>query len=181
MAADRIRVAASLRAMAPLVRTLRSGDDAALADIWEQAFIGDGHVRVSGRAVIRDVADTRRRGVVFVATEDEVLLGGVVLASQDTLVADRTRGELEVQRLGVARSGRGRGIAEKLMRAVMHEAHARGADALVLWTRPSMLAAQRLYERIGFERLAERDFPRDGRTMLVYRYLFPAAKHAAHG
>jgi len=107
------------------------------------------------------------------------VLAGVVLGTESTVVADRTQGEMEIETLGVARDARNRGIGELLVRELIHAAHDRAADALVVWTRPSMRTAQRLYDRIGFVRTPERDFPRDGQTMLTYR--FPMRRSARQG
>lgn len=46
---------------------------------------------------------------------------------------------------------RGRGIGERLMRALLDEARSRGADAVALTSHPSREAANRLYRRLGFE------------------------------
>jgi ribosomal protein S18 acetylase RimI-like enzyme len=55
---------------------------------------------------------------------------------------------------------RGRGVGELLNRAALDEARARGAKDVSLTSRPSREAANRLYQRIGFE----------PRTTNVYRY-----------
>ncbi len=46
---------------------------------------------------------------------------------------------------------RGRGIGEALSRAALTRAGERGADAVNLTSRPSRAAANRLYQRLGFE------------------------------
>jgi ribosomal protein S18 acetylase RimI-like enzyme len=78
-------------------------------------------------------------------------------------------GEGEVQRLAVAADARGRGIGVALVEECVARSRATGDVRLVLWTRRSMTSAQRLYERIGFERRPDRDTadPR-GFQRLVY-------------
>ncbi len=77
--------------------------------------------------------------------------------------------EGEVRLLAVAPRSRGQGTGEALVRACIAAARRDGKRALVLSTQPSMLAAQRLYERLGFQRVSERDWLRaSGRSMLVY-------------
>ena len=46
---------------------------------------------------------------------------------------------------------RGRGIGERLMHELMAQARAKGADAIALTSHPSRVAANRLYQRLGFE------------------------------
>ena len=60
----------------------------------------------------------------------------------------------------VDESARGQGVAEALNRAAIERARAAGAVSIDLTSRPSREAANRLYQRIGFE-------PRETN---VYRY-----------
>ncbi len=60
----------------------------------------------------------------------------------------------------VDETARGHGIGELLNRAALDEARRRGAKAVSLTSRPSREAANRLYQRIGFE----------SRPTNVYRY-----------
>ena len=58
----------------------------------------------------------------------------------------------------------------------------RGLDRVVLNTGPDMLAAQRLYDRLGFERLHEREFVferPDGTSFLMIAYGRDAEASAA--
>ena len=79
-------------------------------------------------------------------------------------------GEREFRLLAVDPQARGQGVGEALVRACVDVCLRDAAQALVLWTRPTMTAAQRLYERLGFVRVPDRDEedPR-GFTRMVYR------------
>lgn len=57
---------------------------------------------------------------------------------------------------------RGRGVGEKMNRHALELAQARGAKGVDLTSRPSREAANRLYQRIGFEQ----------RETNIYRYKF---------
>lgn len=63
------------------------------------------------------------------------------------------RGELELKRMSVSREHRGRGLARALCREVMGFARARGYGAVVLSTSMVQVAAQRLYEGLGFRKV----------------------------
>ncbi|MET0956845.1 MAG: GNAT family N-acetyltransferase [Cryobacterium sp.] len=65
-------------------------------------------------------------------------------------------GEIELRLIAVAPAARGRGIGEALVRAALHVAAEMGAGAVVLDTGSLNLPAQRLYERIGFQRQHDR-------------------------
>ncbi|MBK7084631.1 MAG: GNAT family N-acetyltransferase [Flavobacteriales bacterium] len=79
-------------------------------------------------------------------------------------------GEAEFRMLAVAPEARGKRIGEALVRACIERAMNGGARAVVLWSQPTMPAAHRLYERLGFVRAPERD-QEDvrGFTRLVFR------------
>jgi ribosomal protein S18 acetylase RimI-like enzyme len=80
--------------------------------------------------------------------------------------------EFELHLLCVRPDARRRGIGEALVRNALQRAQAEGARGVVLWTQPTMEAAQRLYRRCGFERDASADFSRAARQFLVHRYVF---------
>ncbi|NXK70442.1 CMLO5 acetyltransferase, partial [Sylvietta virens] len=60
---------------------------------------------------------------------------------------------LELKRMSVSREQRGRGLARALCREVLGFARARGCGAVVLSTSVVQVAAQRLYEGLGFRRV----------------------------
>lgn len=79
-------------------------------------------------------------------------------------------GEAEFRLLAVEPGARRGGMGQALVSACIERARGRGATALVLSTQPSMLAAHRLYERLGFQRAPERDWrTASGGERLVYR------------
>lgn len=66
-------------------------------------------------------------------------------------------GEFDFRLLAVHPQARGRGIGELLTRHIIDLARNRGATAVVMNSGPDMRAAHRLYDRLGFERLHERE------------------------
>jgi ribosomal protein S18 acetylase RimI-like enzyme len=63
----------------------------------------------------------------------------------------------------------GRGVGRLLVTECLERARAAGKRRMVLSTDPLMTAAHRLYERLGFTRLPERDWsPVPGVDLLVY-------------
>ena len=66
-------------------------------------------------------------------------------------------------------AAQGHGIGELLVRTCLERARTAGKRRMVLSTDRRMTAAQRLYERLGFVRLPERDWqPVPGIDLLVY-------------
>ena len=60
--------------------------------------------------------------------------------------------------LAVARAARRRGVAEALVARCVDRSRELGHDAVVICSMREMSTAHRLYERLGFRRLPERDW-----------------------
>ncbi len=86
-------------------------------------------------------------GRLFLATQDGKPLGCVALRKLDAI-------RCEMKRLFVRPEARGLRLGRALVDRVIAEAHAIGYEEIVLDTLPSMVEAQRMYERLGF-----RDIP----------------------
>ncbi|MFS4093301.1 GNAT family N-acetyltransferase [Streptomyces sp. AF1A] len=161
-----------------VIRQAVPGDYAALGEITAQAYLRDGLLdfgesdRYLGE--LRDVAKRAAAADVLVATRDGTLLGGVTFVPCGGPMADIARpGEAEIRMLAVDRAARGRGAGESLVRACIDRARAtRGCTAVVLSTQRTMHAAHRIYERLGFARVPERDWnplpDLDDITLLTY-------------
>jgi len=96
--------------------------------------------------------------VLFVARVDGRIVGSL------TLVLYRIPTGLKawIEDVVVDDAARGHGVGEALNRAALVEARRRGAKDVSLTSRPSREAANRLYQRLGFE----------PRTTNLYRYTF---------
>lgn len=137
---------------------------------WPQAlslitsvFVGEGFVSTerNSRGCRREVIEPA--ATLLTATEEgfpDRVLGVIVLPNPGSpLCLMAGDGEAEMRMLAVDPQGRGRGVGaclvqECISRAVLPPVSAR---RMVLWTQPTMHAAQRLYERMGFVRMPERD------------------------
>jgi ribosomal protein S18 acetylase RimI-like enzyme len=102
-------------------------------------------------------------GTTLVAVEAGArgqVLGAVVLAHRGgPLALTAKEGEAEIRMLVVNPEARGRGVGEALVRECQNRAALppHSAHTMVLHTQPLMVAAQRLYERLGFVRVPARD------------------------
>ncbi len=143
------------------------GDLEAVAALWTEAYVtlGDGSRTVPYRS--EEAAESARDGALFVARHGSRIVGAVGLyLPGDAGGAVRAPDEAEISRLAVAEDARRRGIARRLLSHCRALATASPAKALVLWSRPSQVEAHRLYERLGYRRVPERESG-DGR--LIYR------------
>ncbi|RZT66339.1 GNAT family N-acetyltransferase [Leucobacter luti] len=109
---------------------------------------------------IANVAERAAQHRVWVAedTESGALLGTITTPRPGQRLSDVAQpGEMDLRLLGVARSARGRGIGSLIMRHGLRLARIRGTARVVLNTSTEMVAAYQLYDRMGFERLPERE------------------------
>lgn len=96
--------------------------------------------------------------VLFLARVDGVIVGCLTLAFYRIPTGLKSW----IEDVVVDDSARGHGIGRKLNEAALAEAQSRGAKDVSLTSRPSREAANRLYQRIGFQ----------ARDTNVYRYTF---------
>jgi ribosomal protein S18 acetylase RimI-like enzyme len=103
---------------------------------------------------LADVA-ARVAGAVVLAALDEAgeVLGGITYVPDgSSALAEWKEDAAGVRMLAVRDDARGRGVGDALVRACLDRARAAGIPVLVLHSTPSMQAAHRLYQRLGFVR-----------------------------
>lgn len=162
-----------------IIRPAREADLPVVGAITVEAYRVDGFVGAQDdyASTLADAASRFRDAELLVAVDsasDEVL-GSVTVVRPGTPYAEISQpGELEFRMLSVASSARGRGVGEALVRTVIDRARAAGLGSVVLSSSEKMAAAHRLYERLGFTRLPERDWaPLPGLNLMAYAYGMP--------
>lgn len=132
-------------------------------------FVPAGHAYL---ATLRDVATRAAKAELLVAEDGGGrLLGSVTFAAGGTRYADPAAGpdEASFRMLVVDPAARRHGVGEALVRACLERAADLGARVMRLSTQPEMLAAQRLYERLGFTRTPGSDWsPIPGVLLITY-------------
>src|SRR5207248_6009016 len=106
-------------------------------------------------AQIADVGARVDRTAVLIALEEPEgrIIGSVTIEEDDVIGDDDSEiepGASHIRMLGVDPSARGRGVGQALMRAAMDRARSLGKRFVTLRTTERMLAAQRMYETMGF-------------------------------
>ena len=158
------------------LRLMRPDEADEVSALTEAAYAVDFELSDGYRAEIAAVAARARDHQVWVATD---AASGMLLGTASTPRAGRAisplarEGELDFRFLGVAAGARRRGIGALLVEHVLLVARLRAIPRVVLNTGPDMVAAQRLYEGMGFGRLHEREyvFERpDGSSFLMLAY-----------
>jgi ribosomal protein S18 acetylase RimI-like enzyme len=153
----------------------RPEDFGRIAELTAGVYRDEGYAGEQYLVQLADVAGRAARAELLVARDGAGAAGSRIVGSV-ALVLDGEFGEvLETpeeagfRMLVVDPDARGRGIGELLVRACLARARAAGKRRVVLSTDPRMTSAHRLYERLGFTRLPERDWsPYPGVDLIVY-------------
>jgi ribosomal protein S18 acetylase RimI-like enzyme len=158
---------------APWVDAARPDDFRRIAELTAGVYRDEGYAGEQYLAQLADVAGRAARADLLVARDSGD--SGIVVGSV-ALVLDGEFGEVlqspdeaGFRMLVVDAAARGRGVGEVLVTACLDRAGAPGKRRVVISTDPRMTSAHRLYERLGFTRLPERDWsPMPGVHLLVY-------------
>ncbi|MEU2510265.1 GNAT family N-acetyltransferase [Streptomyces sp. NPDC007863] len=147
------------------IRAVRPEEYEEVGELTARAYLDDGHLTFGEDddylPVMRDVARRAVEAEVLVAVDPAgTLLGAVTFTAGGGEWADIAGpDEAEFRLLAVTRAARGRGVGEALVRACVDRARALdGCVRLVLSTQDRMTDAHRIYRRLGFVRVPERDW-----------------------
>ena len=152
------------------VREARPGEYARVGDLTVAAYTADRDVGDYADS-LRDVESRAKAARVLVAVDDD----GTVLGSATNVLDGGPYGEIarenegEFRMLAVDPAAQGRGVGTALVRACADEARRLGRERLVLSSGEWMRAAHRIYGRLGFARIPERDWtPAPGVRLHAY-------------
>ena len=138
-----------------------------------EAYVADGYANPAGSyaAALADAPRRARDAELLVAADpDGMVLGTITVCTPASPLGALCRpDELEFRMLAVAPDARRRGVGQALVVAVLQRATEVGAHRVVLCSAEEMCAAHRLYARLGFVRLPERDWqPVPDMTLLAF-------------
>ena len=143
-----------------VVRPARPVEFDEVARLVVAAYSAGGHLEAADgyAAVLGDVAGRAELHPVLVAERAGALVGSVTLTPPGTpLSKDAGPEEYEFRFLGVAPEAWGTGVAEALVAACEGRARSAGAARMVISVIDWNEAGLRLYERLGYHRVPERD------------------------
>ncbi|MEO6206035.1 MAG: GNAT family N-acetyltransferase [Mycobacteriales bacterium] len=155
--------------MTVTIRRVRPGEYDVVADLTAQVYRGEGYGSDDYEPVLRDVAGRDRDAVVLVAVDEDQILGAVAIAVSGPWAERAEPDEAEIRMLAVDPGARGQGVGTSLVVACLERARAAGCLRMRLSTEPTMAAAHRIYDRLGFTRTPERDwYPAPDIPLLTY-------------
>jgi ribosomal protein S18 acetylase RimI-like enzyme len=144
-----------------------------VGDLTVAAYVADGVLVEDDpyAAHLRDAVTRSREAEVYVAAVGGELAGTVTFCPQGSPwseVAEPDEGEFRM--LAVAPAFRRRGIGEALVGVCLERSRELGYTAVLLCSLRVQGDAHRIYERLGFRRVPERDWsPRPGFELLAFR------------
>jgi ribosomal protein S18 acetylase RimI-like enzyme len=164
------------------VRAAGPADYEPVGRLTVAAYRADGQV-APGHPYESSLADAAARagaGELLVAVDETTgqIVGTVLFVLPGTRYAELSQpGEAEFRMLAVDPAAQGRGVGEALVRACLERAAGHGCRAVVICTRDFAAGARRLYARVGFERVPDRDWsPLPGVNLLALRIGLPAER-----
>ena len=155
----------------PLVRRARPDDLEAVGEITVAAYAEftdgpDDHYL----DLLRDAARRDREAELWVAEVDGSVVGSVTIALPGSPWREiGTDEEGEFRMLAVSPDARRLGAGDALTRLVLDRFRALGFRRIVLSSLASMASAHRIYERLGYHRIPDRDWsPQPGVHLIAY-------------
>ncbi|MGH3901929.1 MAG: GNAT family N-acetyltransferase [Pseudonocardiaceae bacterium] len=144
------------------VRPARPDEVDQVGRLTFEAYVADGYANPAGSyaAALADTSRRARDAELLVAVDSNArVLGTVTVCTPGSPLGELSQpGELEFRMLAVALDARRRGVGEALVIAVLPRAAEIGAHRVVMCSAAEMPVAHRLYTRLEFVRLPERDW-----------------------
>jgi len=155
------------------VRPARPDEIEEVGRLTLEAYLADGMVNPGGSyaAALADASRRASDAELLVAVDPEgMVVGTITVCTPGSPLGELSRpGELEFRMLAVAPGARRRGVGEALVRTVLARARKTGVHRVVLCSAEKMHVAHRLYVRLGFIRMPERDwYPLPGVRLLAF-------------
>jgi GNAT superfamily N-acetyltransferase len=131
----------------------------AVGDLTVEAYSHDGFVRGDYAMTLRAAADRAAKAELWVAADPSGLLGTVTYCPVGSVYREiGLDDEGEFRMLGVAGRARGLGVGTALTERCIERTREFGHRRIVMSSAAYMTTAHRIYERLGFVRLPERDW-----------------------
>ena len=166
-----------------LIRTARPDEYEQISELMVRVYLAQGYTRAGSHylVVLRDSAARAEKAELMVAVDDaDRILGTVTYAPYGSPYAEHTDSPegAAFRMLVVDPAARGRGVGEALVEWCLTRARDSGVRTLRLSTQAGMVAAGRLYLRLGFVRTPQRDWsPEPDVDLITYeRRITPPAR-----
>jgi ribosomal protein S18 acetylase RimI-like enzyme len=143
-----------------------------IGTLTAEAYLKDGFVPAGSdyEPTLRAAADRAAKAELWVAASPAGLLGSVTFCPPGSAYREIARdGESEFRMLAVSPAARGLGVGTALTEQCLQRSRALDLDRVVMCSAWNMVTAHRIYERLGFTRLPDRDWePVPGVQLLAF-------------
>ncbi|MDX6237958.1 MAG: hypothetical protein QOG10_2773 [Kribbellaceae bacterium] len=143
-----------------------------IGTLTAEAYLKDGFVPPGSNyePTLRAAADRAAKAELWVAVGSTGLLGTVTFCPPGSVYREIARdGESEFRMLAVSPAARGLGVGTALTKQCLQRSRALGLDRVVMCSAWNMTTAHRIYQRLGFTRLPDRDWePVPGVQLLAF-------------
>ncbi|WP_433160218.1 GNAT family N-acetyltransferase [Kribbella sp. CA-247076] len=147
--------------MSTEIRLAVPGEYDAVGELTVEAYAYDGFVPEGSdyASTLRSAADRAAKAELWVAVDSDGLLGTVTFCPPGSVYREiGLEDEGEFRMLGVAGRARGLGIGTALTVRCVERSRELGLSRVVMSSATYMTTAHRIYERLGFTRLPDRDW-----------------------
>jgi putative acetyltransferase len=146
-----------------LIRKIKKEDNSQIANVIREVFISDDYPK-TGTAFADSQLDfmfeayDKPKAIYFVVVDTEInsafygkIIGGAGVSQLD----NSNENICELQKMYFLKEARGKGIGQEMILKCLEKAKEFGFEKCYLETLPNMLAAQKLYQKVGFQYLEE--------------------------
>ena len=143
-----------------------------VGELTAEAYANDGFIPANSDygLTLRNAADRAAKAELWVAADGANLLGTVTFCTPGSVYREvANEGEGEFRMLCVSPKARGLGLGTALTVHCMQRSLDLGYTRIVMCSAWNMTTAHRLYERLGFTRIPERDWsPLPGTDLFAF-------------
>ncbi|MFT4763783.1 MAG: ribosomal protein S18 acetylase RimI-like enzyme [Oleispira sp.] len=143
--------------------------DTELSELLTEVYVGEGYVDAEQAVTMFEAAAIRSRGKIITASNViQQSLAGLVIMVPPTSSARKLakEDEVEVHLLAVKKDYRNNNLGHRLISELILQAQREEYNKIILWTQSSMIAAQKLYSKLGF--VHESNFNAKGISFYLY-------------
>lgn len=139
-----------------LIRKIKKEDNLQIANVIREVFISDDYPK-TGTAFADLQLDfmfetyNKPKAIYFVVEEKNKIIGGAGISQLD----NSDENICELQKMYFLKDARGKGMGYEMILKCLEKAKEFGYNKCYLETLPNMLAAQKLYQKVGFQYLEE--------------------------
>ncbi|MFG1628772.1 GNAT family N-acetyltransferase [Kribbella sp. NPDC049227] len=131
----------------------------AVGELTVEAYSHDGYVRGDYARTLRAAADRAAKAELWVAADESGLLGSVTYCPAASVYREiGLDDEGEFRMLGVVGRARGLGVGTALTERCIERTRELGLGRIVMCSATYMTTAHRIYQRLGFVRIPDRDW-----------------------